>query len=69
VNPKSNQIYIANQSTSSVLVVDGKTNTITTTVKAGTIPYAMAVDAEANQVYVANFSSDNATVIQRPRAQ
>ena len=32
-------------------------------VKAGAIPYAMAVDAAANLVYVANFSSDNATVI------
>ena len=49
-----------------MLVLDGKTNTITTTVKAGTIPYAMAVDAAANQVYVANFSSDNATVIHGP---
>jgi DNA-binding beta-propeller fold protein YncE len=49
-----------------VLVVDGKTNAIITTVKAGSIPYAMAVDAAANQVYVANFSSDDTTVIYGP---
>ena len=44
VNPKTNQIYVANQRTASVLVLDGKTNAIIATVKAGTIPYAMAVD-------------------------
>ena len=41
-------------------MLDGKTYAITATVKAGAIPYAMAVDAAANQVYVANFSSGNA---------
>jgi YVTN family beta-propeller protein len=66
VNPKTNQIYIANQKTASVLVLDGETNTTVATLKAGAIPYAMAVDTAANQVYVANFSGDNATVIHGP---
>jgi len=47
-----------------VLVLDGNTNAIVATVKAGVIPYAMAVDAAAGQVYVTNFLSSNATVIQ-----
>ena len=31
--------------------------------KTGTIPYAFAIDAEANKIYVANYGSDNVTVI------
>jgi DNA-binding beta-propeller fold protein YncE len=50
-------------------VLDGTTYATTATVKAGTIPYAMAVDTAANQVYVANFSSGDATVIHGPASQ
>ena len=63
VNPKTNQIYIANQNAATCTVIDGRTYATLATVKAGAIPYAMAVDAAANQVYVANFASGNATVI------
>jgi len=46
-----------------VLVLEGKTYGITDGMKAGAVPYAMAVDAVSGRVYVANFSSDHTTVI------
>jgi DNA-binding beta-propeller fold protein YncE len=46
-----------------VLVLEGKTNAITATVKAGAIPHGIVVDAVANQAYVINYRGDNATVI------
>jgi DNA-binding beta-propeller fold protein YncE len=48
-----------------VTVVDSKTNLPIAKVDAGTIPYAMGVDAPAHVVYVANFSSNNVTVVGR----
>jgi uncharacterized repeat protein (TIGR01451 family) len=43
-------------------VIDGGTN-ITTTVKAGTDPWAVAVNPVTNKIYVPNFNSANVTVI------
>jgi hypothetical protein len=57
VNPTTNQIYIAYQAFSSVQVLEGKTNGMFALMKAGSVPYAMAVDSASGQVYVTNFSS------------
>src|SRR5580700_9056251 len=62
VNSVTNQVYVANYSSSDVTVIDGATNS-TTTVAAGTNPYAVAVNSVTNQVYVANYTSNNVTVI------
>ena len=62
VNPVTNKIYVANCGSSNVTVIDGATNA-TTTVAAGTYPYAVAVNPVTNKVYVANDGSDNVTVI------
>ena len=61
IDPKSNRIYIANQRTASVTVIDGNTNLPAATVKVGTIPYALDVDGPL--LYVANFSSNDVTVV------
>ena len=53
VNPITNQIYVANYGSNTVTVIDGATNN-TTTVAAGTIPYAVAVNPNTNKIYVAN---------------
>lgn len=62
VNPVTNRVYIANDSSNNVTVIDGATND-TTTVFAGDMPYAAAVNPVTNRVYVANRGSDNVTVI------
>jgi YVTN family beta-propeller protein len=63
IDPRSDRIYIANQRTASLTVIDGKTNVPAATVKVGAIPYALEVDASAHLLYVANFSSNDVTVV------
>jgi YVTN family beta-propeller protein len=62
VNPVTNKIYVANQSSNTVTVIDGATNS-TTTVNAGNAPFAVAVNPVTNKIYVANYFSDNVTVM------
>jgi YVTN family beta-propeller protein len=64
VDEQSDRIYVANQRTGSVTVIDGKTNLPVTKVDVGAIPYAIGLDAPAHLVYVTNYSSNNVTVIQ-----
>jgi YVTN family beta-propeller protein len=54
VNPVTNQIYITDEGAAAVSVLDGATNTITTTVATGVNPDAVAVNPTTNQIYVAN---------------
>ncbi|MDQ3713759.1 MAG: hypothetical protein M3388_16275 [Acidobacteriota bacterium] len=60
--PEVNKIYVANYGSDSVTVING-TNNSTTTVAAGTDPYAVAVNPITNRIYVANNGSNNVTVI------
>ncbi|MGB0066365.1 MAG: Ig-like domain repeat protein, partial [Terracidiphilus sp.] len=62
VNPVTNQIYVANENSGNVTVIDGAT-TATTTVSVGSGPLAIAVNPVTNEIYVANFYSSNVTVI------
>ena len=62
VNPVTNKVYVANQDSDNVTVIDGATNH-TTTVAAGIEPYAVAVNPVTNKAYVANKGSNNVTVI------
>jgi YVTN family beta-propeller protein len=58
----TNKIYVANQNSANVTVIDGATNS-TTTVNAGTNPVSVAVNPVTNKIYVANNASGNVTVI------
>ena len=62
VNPITNKIYVANELSNNVTVIDGATNA-TIAVPTGTIPDAVVVNPMTNKIYVANYSSDNVTVI------
>ena len=53
VNPVTNKIYVANQNSNTVTVIDGATNT-TATVAAGNTPFAVAVNPVTNKIYVTN---------------
>jgi YVTN family beta-propeller protein len=63
IDEQSNQVYVANQSTGSVTVIDGKTDLPVSKVSTGTIPFAFALDPSTDLIYVANYSSNNVTVI------
>jgi YVTN family beta-propeller protein len=62
VNPVTNKIYVANQSDTSVTVIDGATNA-TATINVGSTPNAVAVNSATNKIYVVNSSRDSVTVI------
>ncbi len=62
VNPVTNKIYVANQNSDDVTVIDGVSN-ITATLASGDQPYAIAVNPVTNKIYVANAGGDNITVI------
>jgi YVTN family beta-propeller protein len=62
VNPVTDKIYVANNGSNTVTVMDGACNT-TATVTAGTNPSAVAVNPVTDKIYVTNFFSGNVTVI------
>jgi len=62
VNLVTNKIYIANQGSNTVTVIDGMTFE-STSVPVGNYPYAIAANSMTNKIYVANYNSANVTVI------
>lgn len=58
-----NQIYVANSSSSTVSNIDGRTNTLKSTVKVGLGPYGVGVNPTMDRIYVANSGSNNVSVI------
>lgn len=62
INSATNKIYVANQNSNDVTVIDGTTNS-TVTVSVGSTPQAVAVDPAVNKIYVANRNGDTVTVI------
>src|ERR1700759_4376460 len=61
VDPVADKIYLANNDSNNVTVIDGAGNT-TTPVAVGSNPNAVAVDPVAHKIYVANSGSNNVTV-------
>jgi YVTN family beta-propeller protein len=62
VNPTTNKIYVVNQNSNNLTVIDGATRN-TNTVLTGNVPYAVAVNAVTNKIYVANWASASITVV------
>ncbi|MGA2904886.1 MAG: YncE family protein [Candidatus Korobacteraceae bacterium] len=73
IDPVTNQIYVANYGSNStcnsnsyasyVSVIDGATNSVTSSVAVGICPGAVVVNPVSSQVYVANYGSGTATII------
>ncbi len=63
VNPSTNTVYVSNQNSNSVSVINGATNTVTSTVSVGTSPRGIAVNPSTNTVYVANQGNGRVSVI------
>ena len=65
VNPLTNKVYVANETGNSVSVIDGSSDTVTTTVQLGTgaSPFAVVVNTSTNVVYAINNGNDTVTVI------
>lgn len=52
VNPILNRIYVANQTSNDVTIINGANNTTMQTVNTGTFPVAVAVNPATNRIYV-----------------
>jgi YVTN family beta-propeller protein len=62
-NNATNQVYVAEQQHNAVAVIDGATNTVTTTVPVGVVPLEVAVDTATNTIYAVNDSDNTVSVI------
>ncbi len=62
VNPTTNKIYVVNQNSNNLTVIDGATHD-TNTVLTGNVPSAVAVNAVTNKIYVANWAGASVTVV------
>ncbi|MGE5093540.1 MAG: YncE family protein [Betaproteobacteria bacterium] len=54
VNPATNRIYVANEDSGDVTVIDGASNSVLATVPVGPRPQYIAVSAATNRVFVSN---------------
>jgi YVTN family beta-propeller protein len=63
VNPLTNMIYVANNNSNDVTVIDGNTNNGLTVIPAGNKPCAITVNEATNKIYVTNDMSGTVTVI------
>jgi YVTN family beta-propeller protein len=64
VDAAARTVYVANDGSGTVSVINEATGTVTATVPVGSFPDAVAVDAAARTVYVANDGSGTVSVIQ-----
>lgn len=64
VNPSTNKIYVANELSNTVSIIDGSTDKVdATTIKVGKSPYGIGVNPLNNRIYVSNRDSGTVSVI------
>lgn len=63
VNSNTNRIYIANNSDTTVNVINGSTDTVINSITVGNSPYGVGVNVITNKIYVANNNGNNVSVI------
>ena len=63
VDPTGTHVYVANNGSDTVSVIDTATNTVTATIDVGAAPVGVAVDPTGTQTYVTNNGSDTVSVI------
>lgn len=62
INPVTNKVYVANQDSNTVTVIDRAAGT-TKTIAVGTAPMHIGINSETNRIYVGNITSANVSVI------
>ena len=58
MNPTSDIVYVANDVSGTISVIDGTNNTQIGTIRVGVNPISVAVNTETNMVYAANSDSE-----------
>ena len=54
VDETTDTIYVANDESNTVSVIDGTTNTVTATITVGSTPFGVAVDETTDTIYATN---------------
>ncbi len=67
VNPSSSLVYVTNIESGTVSVIDGITNTVSSTIKVGSIPYAIAVNPETNMTYVTDLGDGSISMLKNSK--
>ena len=63
VTPDGTKVYVTNEFSNNVSVIDTETNTVTATVKVRIWPYGIAVSPDGTKVYVTNLGNNKVSVI------
>jgi YVTN family beta-propeller protein len=63
INEVTHRIYVANNGSGSVSVIDGVHDTVLATVDVGALPYVLAVNPATNKIFVSNTFTDVITLI------
>jgi YVTN family beta-propeller protein len=63
VTPDGSSVYVANQNSGTVSVIDTATNAVIATVRVGVEPNGVAVSPDGGRVYIANGASGTVSVI------
>lgn len=63
VNPNTNMIYVTNYGSNNVSIINGSSNTVTTTIPVGTNPDGIIFNSNTDVVYVTNSGSNDISVI------
>jgi YVTN family beta-propeller protein len=63
VNPNTDKVYVANEFSNTVSVIDTETDKVKSTINAGDFPYGMDTNPLNNRVYVTNRGSNTVSVI------
>lgn len=63
IAPKNRRVFVTNQRSGTVSVIDAETFVVLKTIKVGTEPVGCALTPDGKRLYVANFSSDSVSVI------
>jgi YVTN family beta-propeller protein len=66
VNPVSKNVYVTNEFSNTISVIDGITQRVTDTITVGSFPYGVAVNPFNDRIYVTNRGSNTVTVIDSP---
>ena len=62
-NPITKKIYVSNNDSDTVSVIDSTSNKVLTSINVEDGPAGIAINSNTNQIYVANYYSDNVSVI------
>ena len=63
INPFTSLVYVLNQNSDTISVIDEYTNELIKNITVGTFPISMDIDTKTNTIYVTNEHSDSVSII------